>query len=114
MLDRRSLTCYTEDMKKCEVINPTNGLPCRKADGHDEIEHDDGSYHGLFTRRFKWTVEFEVDEVWIADGFNITDQRALDMLSNDLQFANIGTELGAKVLSAPDPTAIRKAQGYRD
>lgn len=63
--------------------------------------------------KFKWTVEFEVDEVWVADGFVLTDERALDMLSNDLRYATIGTELTAKVVSAPSNNRIAKAQGYR-
>jgi hypothetical protein len=62
--------------------------------------------------RFKWTVEFEVDETWVADGFDLTDERALQMLANDLSYA-YGHELGAKVLKAPKPEAVRKAQGYK-
>lgn len=61
---------------------------------------------------FKWTVEFQVDETWVADGFELTDERALEMLQNDLTYA-YGHELKAKVISAPDKEAIRKAQGYR-
>jgi hypothetical protein len=64
--------------------------------------------------RFKWTVEFEVDECWVADGFELTDERALAMLSQDLGFANISTELGAKVIKSPDRNKIAKCQGYRD
>lgn len=65
-------------------------------------------------KKFKWTVEFEVAEAWVEDGFDLTDERALDMLSNDLRWANIGTELGAKVIKAPSPKVIRKVQGYED
>jgi hypothetical protein len=64
--------------------------------------------------RLKWTVVFEVDESWVADGFNMTDERALDMLANDLQYANIGTELGARVIKAPSQKKIRKIQEYED
>jgi hypothetical protein len=63
-------------------------------------------------KRYKWTVQFEVDAVWVADGFDLDDDRALAMLAADLSYANIGTELGAKVVKAPDPKAIRKEQGY--
>ena len=65
-------------------------------------------------KRFKWTVEFEVDECWVEDGFDINDDRALNMLASDLCHANIGEELGARVIKAPDPAAIRKMQGYKD
>lgn len=64
--------------------------------------------------KFKWTVEFTVDETWVADGFNLTDLRALDMLAGDLRYANVGTELAARVVKAPDPMKIAKAQGYKD
>lgn len=62
-------------------------------------------------RKFKWTVEFEVDEIWVADGFDLDDERALSMLNNDLRFAST-QELGAKVIKSPDSSEIRKAQGY--
>jgi hypothetical protein len=68
----------------------------------------------LYTKRFTWTVQFTVNPVWVADGFDLTDERALDMLANDLSYANIGTELDAKVLTAPDPDEIAMEQGYRD
>jgi hypothetical protein len=63
--------------------------------------------------RFKWTVEFEVDETWVADGFNLTDIRALDMLMYDLDYA-YSHELGAKVIKAPSAERIAKAQGYEN
>lgn len=63
-------------------------------------------------KTFKWIVEFEIAESWIEDGFDLTDDRALDMLSHDLRYANIGTELGAKVLKSPSKESIRKVQGY--
>lgn len=63
-------------------------------------------------KKFKWTVEFTVDEIWVADGFDLTDDRARDMIASDLAWAQ-GSEVAAKVLKAPDPAAIRKAQGYK-
>lgn len=60
---------------------------------------------------FKWTVEIQVDQSWVADGFDMTDERAHSMLAKTLPFA-YGHELKAKVLSAPDPELIAKAQGY--
>lgn len=59
-----------------------------------------------------WIVKFSVDKTWVADGFDLTDERALDMLSNDLRYANIGGELKAKVLKAPKKKVIRTLQGY--
>lgn len=60
--------------------------------------------------KLKWTVEFEVDEAWVADGFDLTDDRAKDMLARDLGWA-YGHELGAKVIKKPDPKIIRELQG---
>ena len=61
--------------------------------------------------RMKWTVEIEVDECWVADGFEVTVERVLDMLQADLGYAR-ESELGARILSAPSPARIAKAQGY--
>lgn len=62
-------------------------------------------------KRFKWTVEFEVDETWVADGFDLTDERAKDMIEGQLGYA-YPHETSAKVVSAPSPIEIRLAQGY--
>ena len=61
--------------------------------------------------KLRWTVEFAVDSSWVADGFNFTDERAKRMLNYDLSGA-YGHEIGAKILSAPDPLKIAKLQGY--
>jgi hypothetical protein len=62
-------------------------------------------------KRFKWTVEIEVDEKWVADGFNLTDDRALGMLEKHLAYA-YSRELGAKVVEAPPDEEIASVQGY--
>jgi hypothetical protein len=62
---------------------------------------------------FIWVVEFEVTENWVEDGFNLTRERAKDMIANALPFAH-GSELNAKVIKAPNPKLIRKTQGYTD
>ncbi|MFA5385705.1 MAG: hypothetical protein WC364_13810 [Eubacteriales bacterium] len=58
----------------------------------------------------KWTVEFSVDPSWIADGYDLTDERALEMLAGDLRHAHIETELAAKVISAPKKEIIEGLQ----
>lgn len=65
------------------------------------------------SKKFKWTVVFEVDESWVADGFDLDDERALEMLSGDLSWAD-DEELGAKVIKAPRPEAIMRARGYTE
>lgn len=62
---------------------------------------------------YSWVVRFEVCGTWIADGFDLTHDRALDMLSNDLGMANIGEELNARVIAAPPADRIAQEQGYK-
>ena len=64
-------------------------------------------------KTFTWVVEFEVTETWVEDGFNITQDRATDMMANALPYAD-GTEFKVTVLQAPDAKLIRKTQGYTD
>lgn len=61
-------------------------------------------------KRFKWTVEIEVSETWVADGFNLTDNRANDIVQRALPYAT-GSEVSARVLKAPSPESIAIAQG---
>lgn len=62
--------------------------------------------------KIKWIVEFSVDETWVADGFNLTKERALTMLQNDLSSA-YGHELSAKIISKPADTVVAKLQGFK-
>lgn len=59
---------------------------------------------------FKWTVEVSVEQSWIADGFDLDNERAKAMLAKTLPYAN-NAELRAKVITKPDRKLIRKAQG---
>jgi hypothetical protein len=61
--------------------------------------------------KFKWTVEFEVDESWVANGFDLTDERAKDMIESELPYS-YGHETKAKVIKAPLPAQILVVQGY--
>lgn len=61
--------------------------------------------------KFKWVVEFSVDESWIADGFDLTDERAKEMIEHTLPYS-YGSETEARVLKSPNPTVIRHLQGY--
>jgi hypothetical protein len=38
---------------------------------------------------FKWTVELQVHKIWVEDGFELTDERAHDLLANYLQYASV-------------------------
>jgi hypothetical protein len=61
---------------------------------------------------YSWTVRFDVASTWVADGFSFSDFEALDMLSDRLDFANMDTELRARVIAAPPTMSIAKEQGY--
>lgn len=67
----------------------------------------------MIKKAFKWTVEFTVDETWVADGFDLNEERALGMVENALPFA-YEHEFSAKVIKSPEKSAILKAQGYTD
>jgi hypothetical protein len=63
---------------------------------------------------YKFTVEFEIHKDWIADGFVMTDARALDMLASDLGYADVNTELRARVVAFPNLDHVAQEQGYRN
>ena len=63
-------------------------------------------------KKLKWIVELSVDQSWIADGFNLTKERAHSMLAHDLCYA-YDYELKAKIISAPSDKEIAKLQGFK-
>lgn len=65
----------------------------------------------MMGKKVKWVVEFEVDPVWIADGFDLTEERALSLLENALPYAHSEAELGARIIKAPPPKLIKQLQG---
>lgn len=50
-------------------------------------------------RTFKWTVEIEVSETWVADGFEATSERMHEILCRALPYA-LGSEIGARVVKS--------------
>ncbi|KSQ21644.1 hypothetical protein APB26_32180 [Pseudomonas aeruginosa] len=64
------------------------------------------------TLPFSWLIRFDVAPQWVADGFSLTDGRALNMLGLEVSGACMSTELAASVLSAPRPQRIAQEQGY--
>lgn len=59
----------------------------------------------------KWTIEIAVHDSWVADGFDMDDERAKEMLNSNLPYA-YGHELKAKVIKRPLKSVIKKLQGY--
>lgn len=73
-----------------------------------------GPSHSEPLMRFRWVVEFSVEELWVADGFNLTPEVAVDMIAMRLPLANVGSdehsEVSARVISRPTDAFIRRAQ----
>jgi hypothetical protein len=64
-------------------------------------------------KRFKWTIEIEVTETWVADGFDMrTPEDVKVLLERRLPHA-YGHELGGKVISRPPDKEVATAQGYK-
>ena len=60
-------------------------------------------------KMFTWTVKIEVAESWVADGFDLTADRAQNMVLTDLGYAR-SDEVVATIIKAPKASAIAKAQ----
>jgi hypothetical protein len=59
-------------------------------------------------RFYKWVVEIEVEETWVADGFNLTQERLKDMLERTLDYS-YEHETRCKILKAPTEKDISDA-----
>lgn len=66
----------------------------------------------MTTKPYSWIVRLDVAPEWVADGFSLGDQRALEMLGKTLSYANMSHELAARVLVAPSALRIAREQGY--
>ena len=60
------------------------------------------------SKKFKWVVEFTVDETWVADGFEITKERAKGMIEYALPCA-YGFETSVKIIEKPTRKELNKA-----
>lgn len=60
---------------------------------------------------FKWILELEVSEYWVADGFDITEENVQDIANAMNPYAIVG-EYRVRILQAPAPETVRQAQGY--
>jgi hypothetical protein len=72
----------------------------------------DGSEQAAAGRWYEWTVKFRVNGLWVADGFDLTTERAQEILARELSYAR-GSELDAETIAAPDPELIALEQGYK-
>ena len=60
---------------------------------------------------YKWTIEIEIDPVWVADGFEPDDDWVCDMLMRELSSAT-GDEVRGRIIARPDKARILREQGY--
>jgi hypothetical protein len=63
-------------------------------------------------KKFKWVVEIEIDETWVADGYEAKADRVKDAILNYSLGYAYDHEVNVKVLKAPSKDRIKKAQGY--
>lgn len=63
--------------------------------------------------KFKWLAEIEIDQIWVEDGYEITEERLRNMLYTDCGYAYPG-ELDCRILESPDPKKIAKIQGFNN
>jgi hypothetical protein len=60
---------------------------------------------------YKWTIEIEISETWVEDGFDVTDDRLHNLLMKALPWAS-GDEVAGRVLTRPSDERVAKAMGY--
>jgi hypothetical protein len=63
--------------------------------------------------KFKWTVEIEVDEVWVKDGFDLTGEMVQQALLEYALGYAYDHEVKAQVLSSPTKARILRTQGFK-
>ena len=62
-------------------------------------------------KKFTWIVEFTIDPSWVADGFELTEERAKEMIENELPHSYFH-ETSVRIIKAPREDLIKKEQGY--
>jgi hypothetical protein len=64
--------------------------------------------------KFKWTVEVEIDERWVADGFDLENGESMEeMIKRSRLGYAYSHEVKCKVLTRPPDEAVAKAMGYK-
>lgn len=61
----------------------------------------------------KWVAEIEVTKNWVADGFELTEERLHNMMCDNLDFA-YPHEIKVKIIQAPAPEEIERLQNGDD
>ena len=63
-------------------------------------------------KRYTWIIQITVDETWVEDGFDLTEEGTKNMIETALPYS-WSHETSVKVLQSPTKESIRKAQGYK-
>jgi len=59
----------------------------------------------------RWAVEIEMDELWVQDGFDLTDEKMHHIMTH--HFGHVyGHEVRCKVIARPPDEKIAELQGY--
>lgn len=58
----------------------------------------------------QWIVKFTVDDDFVADGFQLTEELALDMIQSAVPYA-ASEEVSAEIIEMPQREAIEELQG---
>jgi hypothetical protein len=62
--------------------------------------------------KIKYIVELAIDSTWVADGFDIRNNKDIkDLLQQLLPYA-YGNEVSGRVISKPKLSIVKKLQGY--
>lgn len=63
--------------------------------------------------KLKWTIALEVDEFWVAEGFDPDDAQITDAILGGMLRYAYPSEVKAKVIKRPKDADIAKVQGYK-
>jgi hypothetical protein len=91
--EAEALAAFLSDSAESELAPGVEAVPLRRA--------------------YRWIVAIEVADTWVADGFDLTTERAERIMGRTLSYAR-SDEYAAEVLGAPDAKEVRREQGYRD
>lgn len=59
----------------------------------------------------EWTVKIRVSSTWVADGFDLTEERMRRIMERALSSAR-SSEISVDIVATPDPEKIAHAMGY--
>lgn len=61
---------------------------------------------------FKWTIEIEVSDNWVEDGFDFDKDQAQNLAESLIPWAYANSEVRVRVVKSPPREKVLKQQGY--